>query len=441
MSFAGVELANASRTASYAKHMGLGMKVDDCGSCENFNEVMGDKPYTSPLVDQPDWFEPDNPDTWGFMGYLPLTAEGVEGSTRTATVTQLAGEGAYASRPHTAGREMRFTGVLIGLDEAAVQAGMTWLTHVLEGDYCRETGGCTGDHLCYFAACPEVCEDSPNLDLPDPHAPSPTRLCPSGEIADWVDSCVVPYERHMYRVTCIDGPHVLQEYNPQCGAMWEVEFTLMAGVPGPYGTPRFVGCADASTVPPVVIDEVDCTEQMSTQPLQDPDCVTPLPPRPPLVISSCLETPTQWRRYQVDIDAGFVPGWSEAAPTIRIQTGNAAANQVRLRFYPNPFGRDVVNTEGGCNFCGEFLVSYIPPKSLMVIDGVEQTAWVETYDYQTVTEYRAQRFTATHLLYGSGGGPMTWPALSCGAPYSMTVDVVPGTLDNLDICLCVSVRQ
>lgn len=444
MSFAGAELVNNARTLAYSEHMLAGLTTLDCDGCENLNEALGDKPYTSPLVDQPEWFDPNNPDTWNFLGLLLLEAQGVEDGTVDATVTQLTGDGGYVSRPRKTSREMRFRAVLLGLDEAAVQAGMVWLRKALDGDWCRsETGGCTGDHLCYFAACPQVCEDSPNVD-PDTGqvlVGFPTRLCPTGEMVEGIEQCVRPYERHLYRVTTTSGPKVLQEYDVNCGAMWEVEWTMVAGVPTPYATPMFVGKTSCTNEPSELITDTDCPDLSSIPPLQDPNCKLPAPPRAPAVVNACLVDTDEWRRFQLNIPAEGVPAATTAVPFLTVRSFATAVNQVRIRFFPNPFGFDVTHLEGGCNFCGEFLISYMPPNSELTIDGMQHRATVVTFDGDTAVEYQRQTFSANHLLYGSDGAPMTWPELSCGVGYAMTVDVVPNLVDKLEIHACLSVKE
>lgn len=440
------ELVNNARTLAYCDHMLAGLTVLDCDGCDYLHEALGDKPYTSPLVDQPEWFEPNNPDTWNFLGMLMLDAQGVEDGTVEATVTELTSDGGYISRPRKASREMRFRAVLIGLDDAAVQAGMVWLRKALDGDWCRAaTQGCTGDHLCYFAACPQVCEDSPNLDedgnLHEEVGGTPLRLCPSGTLVEGMEQCVAPYERHLYRVSTTSGPTVLQEYDVSCGAMWEVEWTMVAGVPTPYATPVFVGKTSCTNEPSEIINDTDCPDVSSTPPLQDPNCRMPAPPRPPLILNDCLDDPDRWRRFQLDVPVDKVPMQTVAVPLIYVRTFERSINQVRIRFFPNPFGFDVTHLDGGCDFCGEFLISYLPPNSELTINGMTQRATVVTFDGDTAVEYQRQTFSANHLLYGTDGAPMSWPELSCGTAYAMTVDVVPDLIERLEIHACLSVKE
>lgn len=446
MSFGGQELVNSARTKAYFDHVGIpGLSLFDVSGCENFNEVLGDKPYTNPFVDQPSWVDPDNPDTWDFFGLYPLSAEGIENSTRTGAPIEKSSDGGFVSSVRKAGREMRFTGILVGRTTAAVQTGMSWLRQVLDGDTCAQTIGCTGNHFCYLAACPEVCEDSPEADsVDDPFGPSVSRLCPRGDPIEWPDQCVIPYERHMLDVTCIEGPVLTEILESSCGnQLWQVEFTLYAGVPTPYGTPRFVTCSsDPPTRPSRVIFDDNCQPDHGPLPLQDPDCLVPLPPRPPLILSSCITDPAQWRRYEYNIPATMVPEWVDTVPIITITTKTADVRQLRIRFYVNPFdGLGPSSIDTSCDFCGEFLISFIPKNSQMVLDGMTRTATVQTADASTAAVHRTTTWTANHLLYGSGGSPMEWPVLGCGIGYTLTIDTVPTSLTNLTICLCLATQE
>lgn len=431
LSYAGTEVWNSARTSVYANELVPGITVLDCAECEDLNLILGDKAYGTPFVDQAPWFDPNNPHTWDFCGLVPLSAEGVEDSTVSADVTDLIGGGGYVSAPVHGPREMRFTALLVGADEAAVEAGMSWLKAVLETNPCSATPGCTGDHLCYLSACPEICEDSPGYGAPDPRVGERPRVCPSGLPATDLEGCMFDYLRHMRLVTTTSGPTIMQKYSPTCGALWQVEWTMVAGVPFAYSSNYFIGSTTCPSDQCVVVNEVECVE-VTTSLVVDPDCPPlPLPPRPPDIPVDCLDVPDQWCRFAIPIPDTFVPTWSTGIPTIQLKTGGEAVRQLRLRFYSNPFNRELDMLDG-CDFCGEFLVSYIPPDSIMTIDGVEQQV--------TVEQPGGRISTGNHLLYGSDGGPMSWPELICGIPFTTVVDVSPTLASDILVTLCVAYR-
>jgi hypothetical protein len=253
LSFGGTEIVNVARTTAYVNTLLPTFGLENCHECEDLPHALGDGPYTSPFVDQPDWFDQDDPSSWGFYGLYPLEINGLDDAVRESAVTQLATDGAVMSAPRQRGREIRVSALLIGADDAAVQYGITWLRYATLGSACRDSVSCTGDHLCYFSACPPICTDSP-----DAHPVVPVRTCDEGVITTVERACALPYERNLYQVTVIDGPRVVQQFDPVCGAMIRVEFTMVAGVPWSYATARYV--AESRTDDPsMIVPEVSCT--------------------------------------------------------------------------------------------------------------------------------------------------------------------------------------
>lgn len=261
MSMGGTEIANSSRFMTYVSELVPGLQVEDCYDCADLGEILGDGPYNTPLVDQPDWYSARNPDSADFCGFYPLEVEGIDDGTRTASVTELALDGAMVGAPRYASREIRVTGLLVGATDAAVTFGLRWLAKALEGSACRDATGCTGDHFCYYAACPPMCTDSPALDDWDPDeggSPLPFYLCDDGMITTVARACSVDYERTLYQVTLTSGPTVVEQYNSTCGAMLRIEFTLVAGVPFAFSTAIAAAPGTAPILDPVTVADIAC---------------------------------------------------------------------------------------------------------------------------------------------------------------------------------------
>jgi len=149
--------------------------------------------------------------------------------------------------------------------------------------------------------------------------------------------------------------------------------------------------------------------------LTDPDCsVVPPPPRPPIIASDCIEDVGVWLRYYTEIPANLVLDWIDIVPTLEITTGAEAARQVRIRYYPNPdaLPTDQVDTS---TWLSEQIVSFMPAATTLTLDGVTQRVWAEVNDTDPIS--------ADHLLYGTNGKPATWPVLSCGIPYLISIEV------------------
>lgn len=109
-------------------------------------------------------------------------------------------------------------------------------------------------------------------------------------------------------------------------------------------------------------------------------------------------------------------------------------------FYYTYVGESVENPSLGMlspvdpgSWCSEFVLSYLPPHTELTVDALTQTA------YASVAGGEAQ--TASALLYGSDGGPMTWPALTCGIPYILTIDVPEPLLDDVTVGVDLTRRE
>lgn len=149
-------------------------------------------------------------------------------------------------------------------------------------------------------------------------------------------------------------------------------------------------------------------------PFLDPNCPpVPAAPRPPVVADACLEDNGEWRRYWGRIDPGEVSDFFDTVPIISITTGASAERQIRVRFYANPFGRSVDQIDPG-DYCSEQIISYLPAQATITLDGVSSKAWA--------TVIGGGQVVANYLLYGEDGAPASWPELSCGIPYYITID-------------------
>lgn len=188
------------------------------------------------------------------------------------------------------------------------------------------------------------------------------------------------------------------------------------------------GAADES---PSLRTDVPQAEQ---NPLQDPDCdPIPAPPRPPVVEDDCVTPVGTWRRYWVVVSSGDVSRWLDTVPTVYLETHSDAERQVRIRYYSNPEGLDPLEFDAS-DWEAEQIVSYIPPQTVITIDGVSERVWASVDG--------AAEIAADSLLYGTGGVPATWPTLNCGTPYLISLDT-PLTADvgNLTANIALTVRS
>lgn len=157
----GTEIANANRTEAYVKNLLPGFPLKGCQGAPGIPRALGET-YDSPLLDGAPWVDPNNPATYRFYGFYPVSIEGVDSSTISASVSESLSDGGFVNSPRATTREIRVRGVLVGEDELAVSAGMSWLNEALAQNGCDGSRDCNGGDLDFFAAEPtfEVCYDT-----------------------------------------------------------------------------------------------------------------------------------------------------------------------------------------------------------------------------------------------------------------------------------------
>lgn len=413
--YAGAEFVNASRTEAYAAADGAGW-FRPLYNNESLAFMIGDGlTYSSPLQDDPPWFDPDVPESIDFWGFYPLDVVGLEDSTRESTVVESIRDGGVPGRLRHGTRTVVFNGVLAGASDCAVEYGMQWLKQLLLGGPCgnRADSTCNGEDLCYLSC-------SPEMDLLTP-----------GEIDPEV--CLEPYIRTLRRVVINRGPTVTSKLEPtDGGSAWTVQFTAVAGNPFEYGAevPILQGFLDPEVTNPwyggvepdggdidltgTIFDEAECAQTVYT-PLFDPECpaITP-PPEPPTLTMGCYTPPANWRRRQFTLPKQYIPLWGEAVPLLRVHARARDVRNLRLRFYAD-YNNNGSAADDPCSYCGDIVISYVPEGSTMVFDGATETVYV-------VSPGGAKR-RADSLVFRTDGTPFEWPRLSCGFGYVITFDL------------------
>ena len=411
--FGGMEILNSARTEAYVEHAGVSW-FRSCSECGDLAAGLGDAAYTSPLQDEAPWVDPDNPDSWGFWGIYPLDIGGFDDSTTTAEAVEGVRAGGVVGNRRAGTRTLTYHVLLMGIDDAAAMAGMAWLRMALDGTGCNTPGaGCGGDDLCFLSTCPPVC-----VDLNDP------------------TECLSGYWRTFRRVTTTEGPKVTAKNQmSDDAAVWEVEFTMVAAVPFAYGERRVVGVGGTvdtgdlfrplASFPPIIgMPEVACPGPATPPAIYDPFCTIIMsPPVVPVVESSfCVDMPTVWDRYSMQIPAEFVPGNGVAVPSITIRAGGSDLRMLRVRFYGDPLGWFDPQDLDPCAFCGEFLITYLKGGYEIVLDGMD-----ESIIMQDPLNVAATAVNASSVVTSTDDTGFVWPLLTCGMAYIVTLDLPTGT--------------
>ena len=164
VSFAGTEVINKARTRAYMRSFVPGLSLSPNAGCEDLGAALGEE-YHTPQQDDAPWYSPYNTASNEFYGLYPLSIEGIEDSTGQVTVVETTTDGGVPGRRREASRSLRFSALLVAGSDKGKAFGLSWLRDVLKGSGCNE-GDCTGDDLCYLAACPDLCYVNDEPDVP-----------------------------------------------------------------------------------------------------------------------------------------------------------------------------------------------------------------------------------------------------------------------------------
>ncbi|MFI6289998.1 hypothetical protein ACIBEJ_00345 [Nonomuraea sp. NPDC050790] len=407
--FSGVEVANAARVHAYAQ-AGLApahASVRDCG-CAGLATILGDDPYTLPAGDEAPWYDPAETSSGDFAGFLVLDVEGLDSAPVSRPVTNRLGEGAVIGRRRYGPRTITVTGVLVGRTACAVDYGQRWLASVLQGALACGPGACSGDDLEYMTCCPT-------------EAAAEGQCCP-GPCTTM--TCGQGVFRTLRDVALLSEPTVQQRIGG-CGCcpgeLRQIQFQLVAGrphalrpavtvaeaVPWPPETPDDE-CVRWSTDPACLDEAGECAAQLPQPCPLDPNCPPPDLPELPLPNNPCLCEPFTRRQVCVAIPESSAPIWADLVPLLEIYSGSDILRNIRIRFYPNPFGVPYEELDP-CAWCSEINISYLPEGARLTMDSTRRTIYVQCPG-------RADT-PAEQIVSGPEGRPLSWPVLECGIPY------------------------
>lgn len=407
------EIANSARLSAYVAALGSPLTGGSVCACPTLTaEVLGDDPYTTP--DDPanpaPWYDADVPDSGQFLGFMPLTMEGIDDYPVTRQVTSSVSGSGSIGTPRVAPRTVVVTGLLLGNTCCAVEYGLHWLAEALQG--CN--GGCNGDCVSMYTCCP-------------PEGITPVQYN-------------ARYKRTYRRVALTSGPNVIARNGGggscqgTCGGgadIVTVEFVLTAATPWAWTDPEPL--LDVSLPED---DDETCVEWCTTSSVT-PECVESCnptdcdalgiscsDPRYPATAlpdagsapqsGSCVPLATTRTCY--DIDLSDRPAWSVDALTLVLSSGSTELRNVTISLFVK---RDVdlalpcstVADQNPCGAIGSWNVSYVPANSSITLDGQIGRATLEC----------GGECTTARNVYGPNGAPPLFPTLGC-ATYCLCIE-------------------
>ena len=149
-----LEVINNPRAFAYAANACIRW-LHDCNNCDNVVKTLPGSPYVSPKFDPAPWYDPDDPDSEGFLGLIGLDVEGEESSTRQTSVKMGLNGIGIIGPSYMAPRTLVVRALAIATDECSLQYGLTWL----RAQYRNMHNPCGGDTLTFYDCCPCMCED------------------------------------------------------------------------------------------------------------------------------------------------------------------------------------------------------------------------------------------------------------------------------------------
>ncbi|QGJ88893.1 minor tail protein [Microbacterium phage Teamocil] len=190
----------------------------------------------------------------------------------------------------------------------------------------------------------------------------------------------------------------------------------------------WVGAANSSP------SQREAIPQSEQNPLLDPNCPPlPVPPSPPSIEDDCIDPIGSWRRRLFVIDAADNPEYLSAVPTVTLQTFGQSESQVRIRWYANPDCLPPLSVDTS-DWAFEQIISFIPANTVITLDGVSERVWASVNGGDPIP--------ADSLLYGTNGVPATWPTLSCGGCWLVSLDTdLASNVSNLLPSASLTVRE
>ena len=150
----GTEVMNQARTHAYIEESSCPPGWLRCSPCPGLENALGVDSYVGTLSTAP-WYDEQDPATQRFLGLYPVEMDGLDSSTRTAVIKEGILDGGVIQGTRRAVREIRVRGVLVGEGHDALDAGLSWLDAVLDGNTCSTHQGACGEvDGCFWVTCP-----------------------------------------------------------------------------------------------------------------------------------------------------------------------------------------------------------------------------------------------------------------------------------------------
>ncbi|WIX76015.1 hypothetical protein QRX50_31650 [Amycolatopsis carbonis] len=438
LTFAGNEIANNTRTASYLVDSGAGGTLQGQCFCDTLPDAIDDAPYTTPELDPAPWYDESDPRSTGFAGLWIEKIDGLYNTPIERTITQRIGDGAVRGCLRAKDKTLTVTGWLFAQDECGADYGLVWLRSALLGSQCA---GCNGDDLCFLACCPSQigCRgegegehgegEGGGEDDCDPVYDTDVQLRTLKNSALVSGPDVVAVAPGFHQGMCLEGARPVYQVTFQISTdpyMWRQPMSVVEAQPWPLPTDDAVCNITWNDLDECDPANPDCLPG-SNVPLRG--CVAdelcpppPPPPRLPAASAACVCLPLTVVRQCIDIPSNKVPAWLDSALRIEVYSGEAPLRNLSVRVWQNPQDKTAAELDE-CAALGTYYITYVPANSYLTIDGVTGKSTLRCPGFVQTN--------ASTQVYGSGGGPLEHITLSCGVKHTICADVDTTYIDPL----------
>lgn len=384
----------AAQTYSYLKSMAKGIDIE-CPIDPSMKYLANNGvEWRTPALDLAGWYSPDVPGSENFLGGIVSEIKGLFDSTQETSYSDLKGDGAVHNARRFGVREIYIKMTLFSLSDLGMTVGLDWLKDTLSGGFCgntRQRSDCYGDELIFLRS----------------------KLV--GSNVNDVAASYFARSSMVKDVRTLQGVKILRTVPFKGVEAIEVEFILLAANPFIFRlVPEW--SLNATGITPATAPEVKCNIEANSyaELITDPnDGAVARPPRPPLINPTPM--PATWNRRNMTAPASKNQQWGQIVTKVTVSASNVQ-RMLRLRFYREGYS--------GCDYDGEFLITYIPEGDTLIIDGTDNSIMMIRSTGKVVP--------ASNLVVGSDGRPATWPVVDCKTSYRVQVDL-PDSLSGIDV--------
>lgn len=368
-----VPIVDNERTNAYVKNaQAIGAFMPGC--CPQVDLTFCDldtpeEPYTDPATDGVCWYDPDVPESADFLGLWVIDLDGMQNDGYNRGTSDLGGEGSVFTRPLRPGKVLTFDVMLFATSCCGMEYGRDWLANVLRGQGCAH-GTSRFDDLC----------GTTELKV---------RVCCPDEGASDIGMRIFPTASLTQGLARADG----ERRDKCCCTYQRFTFVITTGTPDSFGLPEVV-CEDSALdvenaqctlclpdiiVPETCVDPMGCgdlfLEAFESPSLRD-DCYCP----PIEQTRNCccvdeFQSGSTSRSLIIDLYSGSDPD------SLRFTT--LGARNVQILIWENPKRLPCPTTQEEFDYfvnnvpvCARITVGYIPPASLLRIDGRTGEAYI-----------------------------------------------------------------